>query len=315
VERGRAADSHADGAIVPFPPQFKTGRILDLLPHSERKKLDKLYATGCITTVYRYLSEHPGHGKEIRPLRYLGNGKFWFTSIEGQRPLYGLDQLALRPAAPILIVEGEKTADAAQLRFPDYLVMTWMSGASNVLNTEVLLLAGRKITIWADNDPDGRKAARTLAAHALRAGAESVAIVDVPAALGEKWDLADAVPEEFAAEIVLSELLVNAKPVTLADVEVFLTDGEAKARKGRLLGFEPGYSRVDQASAKAALPFLNPDMSKQPWQLIGRCLFYMARQGRLCSRNGRSRVTSTRRAKSPICGGESARKNISRRRA
>ena len=35
------------------------------------------------------------------------------------RPLYGLDRLAARPAAPALVCEGEKTADAAGLLFPD----------------------------------------------------------------------------------------------------------------------------------------------------------------------------------------------------
>ncbi len=45
------------------------------------------------------------------------------------RPLYGLDRLAMRPSAPVMVVEGEKPADAAGLLFPDHVAVAPMNGA------------------------------------------------------------------------------------------------------------------------------------------------------------------------------------------
>ena len=45
------------------------------------------------------------------------------------RPLYGLDRLAARPDAPVLVVEGEKAADAAGKRFKDHVVITSPGGS------------------------------------------------------------------------------------------------------------------------------------------------------------------------------------------
>ena len=40
------------------------------------------------------------------------------------RPIYGLADLAARPDAPVLVVEGEKAADAAAELLPDYVAVT-----------------------------------------------------------------------------------------------------------------------------------------------------------------------------------------------
>ncbi|MBU2134695.1 MAG: hypothetical protein KKA45_00675, partial [Alphaproteobacteria bacterium] len=66
--------------------------------------------------------------KEIRPATLWRGGTGqplrWKPKAEpGPRPLYGLDRLAARPAARVLLVEGEKAADAAGKRFPDLVVM------------------------------------------------------------------------------------------------------------------------------------------------------------------------------------------------
>ena len=46
-----------------------------------------------------------------------------------KRPLYGLDRLADRPEAPVIVTEGEKAADAAHALFPDYVAITSSGGA------------------------------------------------------------------------------------------------------------------------------------------------------------------------------------------
>jgi len=56
-------------------------------------------------------------GKEVMPLTFCqdaqGNREWRLRGYPPPRPLYGLDRLSERPEAPVLIVEGEKTADAA----------------------------------------------------------------------------------------------------------------------------------------------------------------------------------------------------------
>ena len=64
-------------------------------------------------------------GKEVLPRTLWRDGgrTFWaWKGYPAPRPLYGLQKLALRPAAPVLIVEGEKAADAAAARFVEFVV-------------------------------------------------------------------------------------------------------------------------------------------------------------------------------------------------
>lgn len=59
--------------------------------------------------------------KEFLPLTLWrdAQGLRWrWKSIPVPRPLYNLDELAKRPDAPVVICEGEKSADAAGLIFP-----------------------------------------------------------------------------------------------------------------------------------------------------------------------------------------------------
>jgi hypothetical protein len=85
----------------------------------------------------------PGERKQILP-RCWGswNGKLgWYWRHPATpRPLYGLDRLAARPAAPVLVVEGEKAADAAAESLPGFVVMTW-PGGSNRHGTSGLVAA------------------------------------------------------------------------------------------------------------------------------------------------------------------------------
>ncbi|MDR3413429.1 MAG: phage/plasmid primase, P4 family [Formivibrio sp.] len=98
--------------------------------------------------------------KEIRPLTYWrsADGKLeWrWQGFSGPRPFYGLDRLAANPDAMVIVVEGEKAADAAQKLLPDYVAVTTMHGAQSPEKSDFSPLAGRKIVvIWPDNDSAG----------------------------------------------------------------------------------------------------------------------------------------------------------------
>ena len=133
-------------------------------------------------------------GKQVLPLtcwREAGALRWRWKGFADPRPLYGLDQLAKAPTAPVLVVEGEKTADATRERFPGFAVVTWPGGSKATGKVDWTPLAGREVIIFPDADAPGRKAADDVARHASAIGADSVAVVNVPTFLPEGWDLAD----------------------------------------------------------------------------------------------------------------------------
>ena len=81
----------------------------------------------------------------------------------GERPLYGLDRLAARSGALVLMVEGEKAADAAQALLPQYVVMTWPGGSHGLKHADLSPLKGKRVDLWPDADDAGRDAMRRLA--------------------------------------------------------------------------------------------------------------------------------------------------------
>ena len=107
------------------------------------------------------------------------------------RPLYGLQGLSQRPEAPVLVVEGEGTADAAAQLFPEHVVLSWANGTNAIAKADWQPLTGRAVTLWPDADAPGRKAMARLAALLEEQGC-CVQLVDPPADLPQGWDLADA---------------------------------------------------------------------------------------------------------------------------
>jgi len=124
--------------------------------------------------------------------------------------LYNLPEIISRPTAVILLVEGEKTADAAKLLFPKYVITTWIGGADGVKNADWTPLHNRKIFLWADNDIAGLHAMfggwsynektqkyRRITGILEMFPASFKQIKNSPE-FPKKWDVADAVwtPEE-----------------------------------------------------------------------------------------------------------------------
>ena len=96
--------------------------------------------------------------KDVIPYSYKTDGKnlqWKWKGLDLLRPLYRLHEILNNPTKIILLVEGEKTADAAQVLFPDYVCTTWIGGANGVKNADWTPLHGRKIYMWNDNDVPG----------------------------------------------------------------------------------------------------------------------------------------------------------------
>lgn len=144
------------------------------------------------------------NGKIILPLTLWrkpdGTLAWDWKALPAPRPLYKLDWLAPNPEAPILVVEGEKTAEAATQLFSDFVAITSPNGANAAKKADWSPLKGRQIIIWPDNDKPGRKYAADVCRLARNAGASRVAVVDVPSDFPPKWDLADLLPEGYAID-------------------------------------------------------------------------------------------------------------------
>ena len=157
-------------------------------------------------------------GKRIRPLWWDGDAWRW-KAPPTPRPLYW----ARRDGnLPLLIVEGEKTADAAAALLPRHAVATWPSGCKAIDKADWSSVAGRRCVLWPDADMPGREAMAKLAPRLLQAGATQVRIVHPPEDVPEGWDLADAdwSPAQAAAHLMSN----RSAPVELPEPEPLLAE-------------------------------------------------------------------------------------------
>lgn len=199
--------------IVPVPPEApdpchtQIGRDASAM-HRYRD------ASGALLC-YVVRVDRPDGNKYFVPLTYgIGEeGKpAWLSrALPVPRPLYGLDRLAQRPDAPVLIVEGEKAADAATRLFPTYVAVTSFGGAKSAAKADWTPLAGRSIVVWPDNDAPGKAYARETAKLGLMAGARTASLVRLPDSLPGGWDLADERPADLPLHR-LAELVATAAP-------------------------------------------------------------------------------------------------------
>jgi putative DNA primase/helicase len=149
--------------------------------------------------------------KQFRPLTFWrppSGAPCWrWESWPEKRPLYGLQKLAERPRAPVLICEGEKAADAAAQLLPDFVTVTSPNGSKSARMADWSPLRARRIVIWPDADAAGTQYMRALAQLVGVAAAAFVAstkgrgrgatvmVVRPPGDCAEGWDAADALRE------------------------------------------------------------------------------------------------------------------------
>ena len=168
-------------------------------------------------------------GKETLPYTYgrcqwvnaegaqLDKTRWHFKRPKGPVPLYGIDRLAARPDAEVLLCEGEKAADAAQMTFPDCVGIASQGGAKASGNSDWSPVAGRKVRVWPDADEVGHDFALKAAELMKAAGAAEVTLVRIVAAEWPRgWDLADDPPPGVTVER-LRELLDAAADLDVAD--------------------------------------------------------------------------------------------------
>jgi len=143
----------------------------------------------------------------------------WQGSWSGEgKPLYNLQEIVTRVDAPIMIVEGEKTAEAAKLLFPDYIITTSCMGSASPRSSNWSFLRNRDVIIAPDNDKTGAKYARNLNDILAKTEAKSIRGLDVKKLgrftivdgkpqqrdepIPDKYDLADNAVDGWTAELI-----------------------------------------------------------------------------------------------------------------
>ncbi len=200
--------------------------------HAKHGKPDRVYhyraATGqTLGFVARFDASATRPKKEFAWQVYAeaeGRREWRWQGFPVPRPLYGLDALADRPAAPVILCEGEKAAEACWDLLPDAVGLTWPGGSKAADKADFSPLTGRNVILWADADEPGRDAMKTAAKLARQAGAASVRWLNLPALaaargkgeLPKGFDAADLLGEGWDAERLAQFM---ARPDALLDTD------------------------------------------------------------------------------------------------
>lgn len=207
--------------------------------HTKRGKPERSWeyrdrAGELLGVVYRFRTSDGG--KEILPCVWArhartGAQEWRWLAFPEPRPLYGLDKLG--GDGMVLVVEGEKCADAARSVVPSsWSVVTWPSGSRAVHKADWTPLRGRKVVVWPDCDAQrdkvgailpeakqpGIRAAEEVATTLGKLGCQ-VRIVRIPApgAKPEGWDVADAIADGWTPAQVRQFIADNLREPAQAD--------------------------------------------------------------------------------------------------
>ena len=134
-----------------------------------------------------------------------GSQRWCVRPFGAPRPLQGLDALAAKPNAPVLVVEGEKCRAAGAGALPPYAVIAWPGGGKGISYVDWSPLQDRDVVLWPDADAPGRNTMLGWTHHdgtfndgiaqlAHRAGCRSIRFVDT-GGQPKGWDIADALDE------------------------------------------------------------------------------------------------------------------------
>lgn len=152
-----------------------------------------------IACIYRYETEN---GKQFRP---------WCVKerkhkAPNPRPLYNQIGIKESEDQPIILVEGEKAADA--LIEIGYIATTAMNGANAPIGkTDWSPIHNRNIIIWPDNDEAGITYANKVAKH-LSAKCK-ISIAKIPENKPAKWDAYDAVADGSDIKMIIKSASNN----------------------------------------------------------------------------------------------------------
>lgn len=179
---GPESASGGDTCIMPVPDDAPAPPVSHMRHGKPSHRWEYRAADGKLNyCVDRWEPKAEGERKQFAPLSLwrtaAGKLEWRYKGPPAPQPLYNLPSLA--KAAPAVIVEGEKAADAAAILLPDHPVICWQGGAQAAAKADFLPLAGRECWLWADADEAGTKAMDAVAAALLKIGAAGVKRFDL----------------------------------------------------------------------------------------------------------------------------------------
>ena len=265
VKKSAPVESNYWHPITPVPP----GTIDAPLAHPHRglpvMKWEYKDANGqTLGWVYRF-NKSDG-SKETLPLTYCQHEvskKYewrWMQWTAPNRPIYGLDRLAAKPKAYVLLVEGEKCADAP-LDLIEGVPCSWSGGSKAVDKTDWQPMAGRKIYAWPDCDAQREKLTKEEVAAGVDPNSKPLLpeseqpgmkamlrirdillaldpttefhIVDIPKPLEKPagWDCFDAIDEGMNAAALIQFIMKIRPSLSLVESNVVDIKKSAKSKK------------------------------------------------------------------------------------
>lgn len=263
--------------VIPVPddaPPYPKAHSFRGLPEMHWEYRDQ--ESRLLGVVYRFKTSDGG--KEIAPCVYAEHpdtkAREWrWMQWRDPRPLYM--PAPLRDGFPVVVVEGEKCADALYaLSGTSVDVVSWPGGGNAVDKADWSLLAGRNVALWADADAKRYKADHPMAgelmaeheqpgvkamvrvARKLRDLGCQVRFIDIPlpGIKPDGWDVADMIADGSTADEVSAflarsrDLVVDAADDQLV-AESISTQPEASAGKERKKR-TPGYEWIDDLIRK-----------------------------------------------------------------
>mgnify|MGYP001595337408 FL=1 len=170
---------------------------------------DKHYKLGNPSQIWEYNNEYFVYrfetkdkdgkdDKEFRPVSWNPElGKWQWKDPKGKLPLYNLPEIKANPDKAVVICEGEKAADSVKQFFPNDVSTTTAHGSQSPQRTNFKPLKGREIIIWPDNDEAGQEYVKVLIDLLAEAEVSKLQVIEIPKGLPEKWDAADADPNQI----------------------------------------------------------------------------------------------------------------------
>lgn len=145
------------------------------------------------------------------------------------RQLYNADLIAANPKAQVILVEGEKAADAgnrATGSAAKIVFACWPGGTKAISKVDFSLIKGRNVVLIPDNDPPGMIAMHEVAAILIKLGVESIKFSVPPFDYDKGWDIAD---QDWGKGELIKWCKANIKEVTDEFIQQNKQEPESKA--------------------------------------------------------------------------------------
>lgn len=199
-------------AVIPLPPEAKIYKYYD--------------AEGLQFVVVRTPD------KKFFPIAMNKDGEF-VSRRPRKKCLYRYEHLSSDDRV-VIVVEGEKAADAAAQIFTKADVVSWAGGCGSVNSGDWELLRHRKVVLWPDNDDVGVKAMEMIAE---KIGSKNMKLVDV-SVFPPKADLADDLPREMIESAYLGAKSLHRTGLRGALKAGTLRDVYGTYKEGYLMGWQ-----------------------------------------------------------------------------